>query len=652
VELEDATPGDPGVPDATVPYASAALSEVSVGHAYDLDAHTTKKIATEIDAADPMKHGSRGSTDGVIDAFRPTAKTMLIELDYFDIDYRSEFSASHETSFAARHPETRRMHFFSQRIEDIHSLIDYIEHAKSSYLGYVILRPQFPGSIGRSLISPTGTSSPQTGDEATDTASNSTMPQIIGGTSLGRRIRTAVPEVVELFGITMRGYGVPYMEQDAHLLRCAHVSAWLCHYTAVLRGRVPRRVSSAFHFAEDETGSYGRQYPSHGLSTNVLSRILRKLDLPPEIIDSQAWITSANTRQLDWYHRSGLKRQVRNLPEDSVDRIRIWASDTVTSEICRYLNSGIPVILADDGEEHTQVICGYIRNGLPGAQYAVDSEMADPISGEPDPTSDSPAESQLGPEPDPLEAVGGVGTLILQDDGASPFSLLPAGDVIDRAIDSEGKLAARIALVVPLPRGLWLSGGVAEQHGAEILRSQIINRNDELTGWLVENQIDGQAADAYKALYRDVVEGLSVDADKYAIRSYVLSGSELKVSVRARINDPTVSRVLGYTRLPKFVWSIEMIERSRRTEDDDAKCVIATVALDASVVSEGPNVDSSANPIFIQLPGQVLQVLSDSAQWLPVSSEPYVTGRWRHDAPWYSSDDMFYLANKGAQALA
>ena len=54
-----------------------------------------------------------GPARGVMAAFLATAKTLIIELDYFDIDYRSEIALIQPHSFSADRPQTQRWHFFS-----------------------------------------------------------------------------------------------------------------------------------------------------------------------------------------------------------------------------------------------------------------------------------------------------------------------------------------------------------------------------------------------------------------------------------------------------------------------------------------------------------------------------------------------------------
>lgn len=200
----------------------------------------------------------------------------VIEWVYFDLDYRSEFTVTHETSFPVRDPNASRINFFSSPAPTQPlSLYDAVVNGRPHYRGYCVIRPQVVGAIGRTMVT-------------TDADLTQPEDRVFSGLRenavLSDFIRTAVVEDVEVFGVGLRIVGTPFMEQDQHLLRCAHISAWICHYTAVLRGLVPRRPTAQFHLAEDATGAYGRSYPSYGLSSWSLSRVLRQLDLPPEIL--------------------------------------------------------------------------------------------------------------------------------------------------------------------------------------------------------------------------------------------------------------------------------------------------------------------------------------------------------------------------------
>jgi hypothetical protein len=112
-------------------------------------AATASHSAAELDIKRVMSFAH--TTFGVMKRLTSVSATMVIEEQYFDLDYRSEFSRTLDSSFQLRDTEVRRLHFFSQRIEHPQHLRDFVEAAREAYLGYVIVHPQGPGLIGRSI---------------------------------------------------------------------------------------------------------------------------------------------------------------------------------------------------------------------------------------------------------------------------------------------------------------------------------------------------------------------------------------------------------------------------------------------------------------------------------------------------------------------
>jgi hypothetical protein len=580
----------------------------------------------------------------VMKAFLPAAKTVVLERDYFDLDYRSEFTATHETSFAASETDTSRLHFFAGTVDAKEDLPQAVQTLARSYLGYVVVRPQAQGAVGRSLIPLQGAAyrlrPAQSGD---DVPSIDATPLLVGA-SLQDRIRTHVTEWNELFGTLMWCTGVPFMQQDGHLLRCAHVSAWVCHYTAVLRGFVVRRASATFHTIEDDSGAYGRRYPSDGLTHEVLSSVLRKLDLPPEVTDRNelerqyrriGWHDRALIKEREWEIRpqdctdcsycddqggDGCRQECRTCrlrlgrvprrqpqpPQDGVEpdegaeaawerKAAAWQElnlrENVTASVCRYLNSGLPVILADETSEHTKVIVGYTR------------------------------------EADEVWA------FITQDDQRAPLLIEVIDDVLTR-FDDRG-----FSLITPLPHGVWMSGKRAEQLGAQLLRT-FMKEGGRGRPAVIQNG-------PWHGLYGRVDETFNEMSSQFAVRSYVTLGSDFKVSLRDRVHDSDVRRTIALCRLPKFVWVTEMVDREERDKPDRG-CVVATVVLDASFVSEFPSgvggtdaaLGSRSPLLFIHVPGWVSRFSNQGRAMDAKLLEPapavgsavvhYESGRWGH----------------------
>jgi hypothetical protein len=305
------------------------------------------------------------------------AQCAVIETRYLDLDYRSEFSAFYSRAFQAIANSAHRLHFFREGLEgeELWCLPQQL-----TYLGYMVLRPE-PLGVGRTMLVP--------------------PPGLAAG------VRTGVTERVTLFGQQLEVTAVPFMEQDAHLDRCAHTAAWVAHYSAYRRGEVSRRAVAAFSLSADPSLGYGRPLPSEGLTVQQILEVLRIFDLPAKFYDIEqlpATISRLPTGQLE-EPPSGLR------------------DPRIISICCRYLNSGYPVLVGTD--DHAFVLCGYDRQ--------VRNEAPDWIR------------------------------FLRQDDQVGPY--VPIEDVFnDQRPDGHAYSPWRY-LIVPLPEKLWVVAEHAEDAG-------------------------------------------------------------------------------------------------------------------------------------------------------------------------------------------
>ncbi|WP_433679861.1 hypothetical protein [Nocardia sp. CA-119907] len=543
---------------------------------------------------------------------------VIVENEYFDLDFRSEFSKVHDARFGSRSSDTARVHFFNGRIPKSNShLRDFVARRGSTYYGYAVLRPQFPGKIGRSMVS-----------------SELTVAEIAGDRTLADKVRTAVGEDVQIFGVAQRVVGVPFMEQDGHLMTCAHITAWVCHYSAVLRGAVPRRASAQFHGISDKTAAFSRSYPSQGLNRNMLTATLRAVDLPPEVLDADSLCKRIN---LNWSHRLSFTAETRQLEAEAnrlqtdANRIkragvaialqRLWVGENLGACVCRYLNSALPVILLRAPEQrsgvaHAQVAVGYLR------RQDLDPTQQRPKSGE---------EYALD------DATSDVVALIVCDDQTGPYQVVMLEELVNEFVHPDKSRQASV--VVPLPRSIWLSGTAAEQAAADWLKVVAEDRLGALASWRLPRRLVGHA-NLYHERLRSFVDQISGERiGELAIRTYITAGTEFKESIARRLNgEKALARALGYTQMPKYVWVSEAIDRKLRDKREPS--VLATIAFDSTAVTIDGRLDTtSLLPLVVHIPGQAVcsTQYDDYAQsdvnqgWFPSALEPYRTGRWnRH----------------------
>jgi hypothetical protein len=261
------------------------------------------------------------------------ARTLVIETRYVDLDYRSEFSAFYSKAFDTFEDCCQRLHFFSESISP-RQVLRLTKTQRSSYLGYLVLRPQVRAAVGRTMLRPPGT-------------------------AMKDAVRTAVRETVTLFGQPLEVRAVPFMQQDARLGSCAHVAIWMCHYSAY-RGdqRVARLPVADFSLTTDGSLGIGRIMPTPGLTINQMSDVLTRSGLAPIYYDASTLSDNDRPEGAHWLRQ-------RDDPAAQLSRV-----------CCRYLNSGLPVIAVvrhvrgsarakpdfDRGSLHAVVVCGYFRS--------------------------------------------------------------------------------------------------------------------------------------------------------------------------------------------------------------------------------------------------------------------------------------------------
>jgi hypothetical protein len=247
-------------------------------------------------------------------------KTVVVENRYVDADYRSEYSAFWSLKFENQYPFARRLHFFRADLseDDLVSL-----PSRPGYLGYCVLRPVAQGRVGRTVIAP--------------------PPRLKDATL------TCIADEVSLFGNPLTIRGVPFCQQDGEYLRCAHAAAWMCHYTAYRKGIVGRHTTAKLVELTPSMLSAQRPLPSKGLTQGQLQAVLGGLGQPALFYGLSNLPTVRGVRDPD------------PVIDDRQELVPGGLWDTrMFSIICRYLNSGFPVIVST--ASHAFVLVGWMRH--------------------------------------------------------------------------------------------------------------------------------------------------------------------------------------------------------------------------------------------------------------------------------------------------
>lgn len=275
------------------------------------------------------------------------AQTILVETRYIDSDYRSEYAALYAGAFEHFEDSTRRLHFFSTAISE-DEVWRLSEPQTESYLGYIVIRPQLRGIVGRTMLRP---------------------PLL-----MREAVRTAVSENVHLFGQKLTVRAVPFVQQDARLGSCAHAAAWMCHYSAYRGDRgVSRKTIAEFSGAVNPGLGVGRTLPSTGLTLHQMSDVLTGFGLAP--VHYEVVKLGDDDRPDEWHGR------------------HTGVPGALARTCCRYLNSGLPllIVLRQHGAGlHAIACCGYERSDdyPAGVRFIANDDRRGPYLWVTDPLND------------------------------------------------------------------------------------------------------------------------------------------------------------------------------------------------------------------------------------------------------------------------
>lgn len=193
------------------------------------------------------------------------AKTILVENDYIDRDYLTDFASYYVTCFEKYDSRCKRLHFFSSTF-DTASFERWIRRRSDSddlalqkaYLGFIVARPLPQTIVGRTALK---TYEP---DGAID-----------------RRYRTLRTYEVNLFGLPLRVDSLAYQQQDTVVAACATVALWSAfHKTSELFHHPLLRPSEITADANTVQGGT-RAMPSSGLRVEQVCAAIRRAGLEP-----------------------------------------------------------------------------------------------------------------------------------------------------------------------------------------------------------------------------------------------------------------------------------------------------------------------------------------------------------------------------------
>lgn len=293
--------------------------------------YTWLPLKSPADLAQLADHvGGEYNPDDVADrlsgALSPAVKAVLIEENYIDKDYRStyyNFYAKKGQRYAAN---CVRLHFFDEVVRFDPTAFklnvqDQTDPLSNHYYGYVVLRPTYIATLGRSVLSPD--------------VRKGACRYIIRGL-----------HKVHVLGYKLTVEGFPSMDQHRDIGVCAHAACWsiLRHYS--------ERYSVYKEFLTNDITIMAQEFnpgglvPSEGLDLNSAERVFQAAGTFPVLL----------------------------VREDEHD-------ESFYHQLLAYVDSGFPLFAAMLDLEHAIAIVGYswrpnTAGGTAGLKYAWDQTEA------------------------------------------------------------------------------------------------------------------------------------------------------------------------------------------------------------------------------------------------------------------------------------
>jgi Papain-like cysteine protease AvrRpt2 len=406
------------------------------------------------------------------------------------------------------------------RCERIH-FYDNSDREQQRYLGYVVLRPIIGRPVSRTMLSP---------------------PREIAEHVSCLTTGSATP-----WGYRHRITGFPFISQDSQFGSCAHAAIWMIGLYFHLRFGRPRYHLSDLARSARVHQDVHPSIPSGGLTPRQISAVLHDLEMTPVIY-----------------------------PLD------VMLPDHPETIACRYLNSGLPVMVLAEGEEfgHAKVLIGYGRDEK-GLFFIHHDDQTGPYQ----------VTRRLGP------GVGGPRTARRRWHWSRRTRRRARAEETPPPVPTRAP-GTWHALVVPMPGRIYLSGEAAEKWG-RLIFEETIEKNEHLGA---------------------LAGGL--ESGRLRLRCYVTQASDYKRALRFREAHEDV--VTWHTGIftSHWMWVVEIQDRD--AAEAGRRCVLGELAIDAT------SDENWVNFLFGNLPGLTMAwpSLGDDIEIADSGQEetPYLTG--------------------------
>lgn len=200
------------------------------------------------------------------------ARTVVIEPNYFDRDYLSEFAAFYATSSTGYPNICQRAHYFSANIG--RALFAKAaggdpraqQHLTESYLGHIVIRPIPSAPIGRTVLR--------------------VYPDEVGIAEGTPRIMQPAREYeAHVAGLRLRVSGLAWQQQDSAVGSCSTVALWsILHSSAFDDHHAIPTTASITSLAHAIAPSGKRAFPDSGLQLAQVLEVIKGHSLAPVMI--------------------------------------------------------------------------------------------------------------------------------------------------------------------------------------------------------------------------------------------------------------------------------------------------------------------------------------------------------------------------------
>lgn len=195
----------------------------------------------------------------ILDAIeKQQCQSIIIEREYIDLDYLSEFEKFYATTFSSHPKECTRLHFFTSKVTE-NDYLNLSKHQKY-YLGFMIIRPIDAFKTGRTVI------------RGQFRNPNTNF------------ILTKATFKVNLSGTSLQIEGMPFIQQDTNVGVCAQASIWMASLYMHQKFGYSRWLPSKI--TETATRYISIGAVKDGLTEDQMIQVLRDMDFNPILIES------------------------------------------------------------------------------------------------------------------------------------------------------------------------------------------------------------------------------------------------------------------------------------------------------------------------------------------------------------------------------